>query len=99
MNSAYERYLNDEAFRDGTSRSFANFNPGTGKIWSVRAYKSILPDAPWLPESHRRAWLYIGIFPNQVISLYPDSVMFYQELPLAVEDLEWRFLPTRLVAL
>src|SRR5690606_24957300 len=41
--------------------------------------------AHWLPESHRRAWLYIGIFPNQVIGLYPESVMFYQEVPLAVD--------------
>ena len=84
LQELYGRYYYDEAMRDGTSRSFANFNPGPGKIWSVRAYKSILPEASWLPESHRRAWLYIGIFPNQVISLYPDSVMFYQETPLAV---------------
>ena len=85
LQELYGRYYYDEAFRDGTSRSFANFNAGPGRIWSVRAYKSILPDAHWLPESHRRAWLYIGIFPNQVISLYPDSVMFYQETPLAVD--------------
>ena len=85
LHDLYGRYYYDEAFRDGTSRSFANFNPGPGTIWSVRAYKSILPEASWLPESHRRAWLYIGIFPNQVIGLYPDSVMFYQELPLSVD--------------
>ena len=38
-----------------------------------------------LPESHRRAWLYIGFFPNTVLTFYPDSVMFYQEFPLAVD--------------
>lgn len=85
LHELYGRYYYDEAFRDGTSRSYANFNPGPGRIWSVRAYKSVLPDAHWLPESHRRAWLYIGIFPNQVIGFYPDSVMFYQEVPLAVD--------------
>lgn len=85
LHELYGRYYYDEAFHRGTSRSYANFNPGPGKIWSVRAYKSILPEATWLPESHRRAWLYIGIFPNQVIGLYPDSVMFYQETPLAVD--------------
>lgn len=85
LHELYGRYYYDEVFHQGTSRSYANFNPGPGKIWSVRAYKSILPEATWLPESHRRAWLYIGIFPNQVIGLYPDSVMFDQETPIAVD--------------
>jgi phenylpropionate dioxygenase-like ring-hydroxylating dioxygenase large terminal subunit len=35
----------------------------------------------WLPEDHRRAWLYLGMFPNAVIGIYPDSVIFYQEFP------------------
>ncbi|HUF55103.1 MAG TPA: aromatic ring-hydroxylating dioxygenase subunit alpha [Thermohalobaculum sp.] len=82
LHELYGRYYYDESFRYWTSRSFASFNPGQDRLWSVRAYKSILPDAPWLPESHRRAWLYIGLFPNQVIGLYPDSVMFYQEVPV-----------------
>jgi phenylpropionate dioxygenase-like ring-hydroxylating dioxygenase large terminal subunit len=85
LHELYGRYYHDEAFHDGTSRSFATFNPGPGRQWSVRAYKSILPEATWLPESHRRAWLYIGIFPNSVIGLYPDSVIFYQELPVSVD--------------
>lgn len=85
LHDLYGRYYHDEAFHDGTSRSFATFNPGPGRQWSVRAYKSILPEATWLPESHRRAWLYIGIFPNSVIGLYPDSVIFYQEFPVTVD--------------
>ena len=28
-------------------------------------------------------WVYIGLFPNLVIGLYPDSVTFYQELPVS----------------
>jgi phenylpropionate dioxygenase-like ring-hydroxylating dioxygenase large terminal subunit len=84
LHDLYGRYYHDEAFFRGTSRSFATFNPGPGRIWSVRAYKSILPEAHWLPESHRRAWLYIGLFPNTVIGLYPDSVVFYQEFPVAL---------------
>jgi len=71
----------DEPFIGGASRSIGRFNPGPGKLWSVRKYKSILPEATWLPESHRKAWLYIGLFPNAVIGLYPDSVIFYQEFP------------------
>lgn len=84
LHELYGRYYYDEALHGGTSRSFATFNPGPGRLWSVRRYKSILPEADWLPESHRRAWLYIGVFPNAVLGFYPDSVNFYQEFPLSV---------------
>jgi carnitine monooxygenase subunit len=69
----------------GTSRSFAPFNPGQGRRWSVKTYKGILPENEALPESHRRAWLYIGMFPNLVFSFYPDQVGFYQEFPVATD--------------
>ncbi len=72
----------DEPMNDGTNRSFGPFNAGPGRLWSVRAYKSILPDMPNLPESHKRAWIYIGMFPNTVIAFYPESMMFYQEFPV-----------------
>ncbi|HUS54234.1 MAG TPA: aromatic ring-hydroxylating dioxygenase subunit alpha [Thermohalobaculum sp.] len=71
----------DEPYINGASRTIGRFNEGPGMRWSVRNYKSILPEATWLPESHRKAWLYFGLFPNAVISVYPDSVTFYQELP------------------
>ena len=32
------------------------------------------------------AWYYIGIFPNTVIGLYPDSVIFYQDIPLSLKQ-------------
>lgn len=73
----------DEPMSEGTSRSFATFADGPSRLWSVRHYKNLLPEASHLPESHRRAWLYIGMFPNQVFTLYPDSVGFYQEFPLS----------------
>lgn len=81
LHDLYGQAYTDEPFVDGASRSFAPFNDGPGSLWSVRAYKSILPEADWLPESHRRAWLYISLFPNTVIGLYPDSMIFYQEFP------------------
>ena len=84
LQDLYGHGYNDNPFLDGTSRSFAPFNEGKGRLWSVRHYKNILPRHPSLPESHQRAWLYVGIFPNTVIGFYPDSVMFYQEFPLAV---------------
>ena len=37
---------------------------------------------PDFPVPNRRAWLYVGLFPNAVIAFYPDSTLFYQEYPL-----------------
>jgi phenylpropionate dioxygenase-like ring-hydroxylating dioxygenase large terminal subunit len=90
LQDLYGHHYVDEPFIDGASRSFARFNEGPGKLWSVRGYKSILPEATWLPESHRDAWLYIGLFPNAVISCYPDSVVFYQEFPDGVGNTRLR---------
>ena len=74
----------DEPLVDGTTRSFGEITGRPGRLWSVRHYKSILPERAGLPPTHRRAWLYIGLFPNTVIAFYPDSALFYQEHPLGV---------------
>jgi hypothetical protein len=49
----------------------------------VRAYKKVLEPPKRLDDAHARAWLYVGMFPNAVFGFYPDSVIFYQEFPLA----------------
>jgi phenylpropionate dioxygenase-like ring-hydroxylating dioxygenase large terminal subunit len=71
----------DENWIDGTNRSFGAFTEREGRLWSTSHYHRILPDMEHLPESHRRVWLYIGIFPNQVLYFYPEGLGFYQELP------------------
>src|SRR3546814_21129786 len=72
----------DEVFTGGADRSFGPFNAGPGRTWSVRNYKKTVPDMPNLPDSHKRAWVYLGMFPNTVIAFYPESMMFYQEFPV-----------------
>jgi hypothetical protein len=52
----------------------------------VRKYRQILPEATHLPEPQRRQWIYFGMFPNFVLGLYPDSVIFYQELPKSATE-------------
>lgn len=74
----------DECFQDGAARSFSGFRPGDGRLWSVRAYKSILQPPNSLDAEHGQAWLYLGVFPNFVLGIYPDSVIFYQEFPVEV---------------
>jgi len=72
----------DEPFDTGTSRSYSTFREGESRLWSVRNYKKILPDMAALDDQHKRAWLYIGVFPNLVFGLYPDSVIYYHEFPV-----------------
>ncbi len=81
LQDLYGAHYYDEPFQDGTSRSFAKFNEDDGRLWSVKNYKNILQAPEYLDAEHKDAWLYIGVFPNLVFSLYPDSVNFYQEFP------------------
>ncbi|MCO5063791.1 MAG: aromatic ring-hydroxylating dioxygenase subunit alpha [Rhizobiaceae bacterium] len=76
----------DEPFVNGVSRSFATYNPHAGRRWSVRNYVSIAPEPTHLPEHLRKAWIYYGLFPNNVITLMPESVQFYQEFPLSTGE-------------
>ena len=71
----------DEPYANGTSRSVGTFNEAYGHRWSVRKYREILPEAENLPLHQRRQWIYFGMFPNFVLGLYPDSVIYYQEVP------------------
>ncbi len=59
-----------------------SFGDRRHRLWSVRHYVKLLPEAGHLPESHRRAWVYYGVFPVSVITLFPDMVDFYQFLPV-----------------
>ncbi len=83
LHDLYGQNYVDEPYIDGISRSQGQFNEGEGRLWSVRHYRRILPDASWLPENHRRSWIYVSLFPNFVLGLYPDSAIFYQEIPVS----------------
>ena len=76
----------DEPYADGTSRSVGTFNEAYGHRWSVRKYREILPEADNLPREQQRQWIYFGMFPNFVLGLYPDSVIYYQEVPQSAEQ-------------
>ena len=72
----------DEPLAGGLSRSVGSFNSENGRLWSVRNYKKLLCAKDGLDETHQKCWLYVGVFPNLVFGLYPDSVIFYQEYPV-----------------
>jgi phenylpropionate dioxygenase-like ring-hydroxylating dioxygenase large terminal subunit len=73
----------DEPFVDGVSRSDGRFTPNKGRRWAVRNYKKLTKPQPDLPENLHKTWLYYGIFPNAVIAMTPETVLFYQEFPLS----------------
>ncbi|HXQ42887.1 MAG TPA: aromatic ring-hydroxylating dioxygenase subunit alpha [Candidatus Udaeobacter sp.] len=85
LQDLYGQRYHDETHRAGVSRSLGTLNEGPGRFWSVRHYRKILPKVEHLPEANQRAWLYIGLFPNTVLSFYPDQIGFYQEFPLGVD--------------
>ncbi|MGB7204446.1 MAG: aromatic ring-hydroxylating dioxygenase subunit alpha [Anderseniella sp.] len=80
----------DENWQNGTNRAFGTLKDGENRLWSVRAYNNLLPKIDYLPESHRRSWLYIGMFPNTVLYFYPEGLGFYQEFPLATDKTRLR---------
>jgi phenylpropionate dioxygenase-like ring-hydroxylating dioxygenase large terminal subunit len=86
LNDLYGKNYYDEPFVNGVSRSYAPFNEGSGKLWSVIHYKKMIDQFASPHNELPRAWLYIGVFPNFVLGFYPDAVIFYQEIPFSVKE-------------
>jgi phenylpropionate dioxygenase-like ring-hydroxylating dioxygenase large terminal subunit len=82
LQDLYGRSYRDLNLADGLSHSIGEFGDAPGRRWSVRRYLRVAPPQDWLPARLRRAWTYYGIFPNAVIAFTPESIQFYQDLPL-----------------
>jgi phenylpropionate dioxygenase-like ring-hydroxylating dioxygenase large terminal subunit len=90
LQDLYGKNYFDEPYENGAARSLGKFNDTPSKLWSVRHYRNLLSKLSYLPEPQNAAWLYIGIFPNTVIGLYPDSVIFYQDIPVGPKQTKQR---------
>ena len=64
------------------SVTYGPLNEQPGTLWSVRNYQKLLPTFSHLPPPQQRLWLYVGLFPNMVLALYPDSMEFYMTIPV-----------------
>ncbi|MBL8789411.1 MAG: aromatic ring-hydroxylating dioxygenase subunit alpha [Rhizobiales bacterium] len=64
--------------------SKGTFKEGAGRMWSVRHYVRNSTPHPALPEDRRSLWGYYGVFPNAVFITTPETIQFYQELPIDV---------------
>ena len=83
LEELYGQNYNDEPFQNGTSRSVGIFNAKPSKRWSVRNYLKLLPRVDKLSLESQNRWLYAGMFPNLVFGFYPDSVIYYMEIPVS----------------
>lgn len=84
LQELYGRSYRDLFMTGGLTVSLGWFGDAPGRGWSVRNYIRLAPDRPDLPVHLRRAWTYYGLFPNTVIAMTPESVQFYQDLPVEV---------------
>jgi phenylpropionate dioxygenase-like ring-hydroxylating dioxygenase large terminal subunit len=76
----------DHPYEDGINLAQGWFNRQGGRRWSVRNYVKFSHGEPWLPDNLRTVWSYYGLFPNNVIIATPETIQFYQEFPLGVEQ-------------
>ena len=83
LHELYGQNYNDEPFENGTSRSVGVFNTKPSKKWSVKNYLKLLPKVDKLSQENQKRWLYAGMFPNLVFGFYPDSVIYYMEIPIS----------------
>ncbi|MGI9318751.1 MAG: SRPBCC family protein [bacterium] len=80
LQQLYGKKYTDEYIGDiAVSKGY--LNEKQGKLWSVRHYQNLLPRFDHLPDEYQRLWLYIGVFPNLVLGLYPDCIEVYMTLP------------------
>ena len=83
LQDLYGRDYRDLVFADGLSQSIGRFGDVPGRNWSVRNYVKLAPEPDWLRADLRKSWTYYGLFPNTVIAFTPESIQFYQDIPLA----------------
>ncbi len=82
LQDLYGHSYRDNILSDKLNLSIGDFGDKPASLWSVRHYMKALPEMSELPADQRRSWRYYGIFPNLVITLFPDMVDFYQFFPI-----------------
>ena len=71
----------DQVTRGGLTRAFGAVGQRRHRHERNREYVDALPEESYLPESHRNLWIYWGMFPGFVLTLFPDQIEIYQTYP------------------
>lgn len=71
----------DQPLEGGLNRSFGVINERKHRLQRNRDYVAALPQESYLPDSHKNLWIYWGMFPGFVLTLFPDQIEIYQIYP------------------
>lgn len=78
--------MNMDTLDTGISCTISQFKEQYSPVWTERTYQQRIGDmATHLPEERRRAWAFYTMQPNLGLDLYPDSIDFFQILPVGPE--------------
>jgi phenylpropionate dioxygenase-like ring-hydroxylating dioxygenase large terminal subunit len=65
----------------GLSRAHGVIDQRKHRLDRNREYVDALPAKSYLPESHQNQWIYWGMYPGFVLTLFPDQIEIYQTFP------------------
>jgi phenylpropionate dioxygenase-like ring-hydroxylating dioxygenase large terminal subunit len=71
----------DQPLEGGLNRSVGVINERKHRLQRNRDYVAALPQESYLPDSHKNLWIYWGLFPGFVLTLFPDQIEIYQIYP------------------
>ena len=91
LQELYGRSYTDIIHDNGLLQANAVYGDRPGRSWSVRNYVALSPVQDWLPPRLQRAWNYYGLFPNTVFIFTPETVQFYAEIPLSLDETQMSF--------
>lgn len=78
--------MNMDVQDTGVSSTVSQFKEEYSPVWTERVYQERIGEvATHLPEDRRRAWAFYTMMPNLGLDLYPDSIDFFQILPVGPE--------------
>jgi len=72
----------DQVTEGGLARAYGVLDQRRHRLERNREYVAALPEDSYLPESYRNLWIYWGMFPGFVVTLFPDQVEIYQSYPV-----------------
>ena len=91
LNSLLNKTYTLEYRGEGIHRLHGRVEHIAGQSELAARYHQCLPDVDFLPETHKRTWLYYMVWPNFAFNIYPDQVEFMQFVPIAPTRTQIRF--------
>ncbi len=76
----------DQQLESGLSRAIGAIDQRKHRLERNREYVAALPQESYLPDSHKNLWIYWGMFPGFVLTLFPDQVEIYQIYPAGMQQ-------------